>query len=99
MENIEAMLCAYVEGDLDEAGRAEIEKHLQDNPQHRKLIAELTATRDLVRGLPRVKAPVDAGESLRRQVERLILLDEGDSGVAAPIHGARRWPQVLAAAA
>ena len=30
MENIEAMLCAYIEGDLDEAGRAQIEKHLID---------------------------------------------------------------------
>ena len=61
MENIEAMLCAYIEGDLDAAGRAQIEKHLQDHPQHRKLIQELSAMRDLVRGLPRVKAPMEIG--------------------------------------
>jgi len=50
------MLCAYIEGDLDEAGRAQIEKHLSENPQHRKLMAELAAMRELVQALPRVKA-------------------------------------------
>jgi hypothetical protein len=98
MENIEAMLCAYIEGDLDAAGRAQIEKHLQDHPQHRKLIQELSAMRDLVRGLPRVKAPMEIGESLRGKVERSILLgDSGDSSPQSP--GGNRWPQVFAIAA
>jgi hypothetical protein len=98
MENIEAMLCAYIEGDLDAAGRAQIEKHLQDHPQHRKLIQELSTMRDLVRGLPRVKAPMEIGESLRGKVERSILL--GDSGETdqESAHG-NRWPQVFAIAA
>ncbi|MGD0461998.1 MAG: hypothetical protein ABSB74_05885 [Tepidisphaeraceae bacterium] len=98
MENIEAMLCAYIEGDLDAAGRAQIEKHLQDHPQHRKLIQELTAMRELVRGLPRVKAPMELGESLRGKVERSMLL--GDTG-DTPQQSARgnRWPQVFAIAA
>ena len=42
-ENIEAKLCAYVDGELDEAGRAEIEAHLAANVQHRQLIEELKA--------------------------------------------------------
>jgi hypothetical protein len=98
MENIEAMLCAYIEGDLDAAGRAQIEKHLQDHPQHRKLIQELSAMRDLVRGLPRVKAPMEIGESLRGKVERSILL--GDSGdTEEQSERGNRWPQVFAIAA
>jgi hypothetical protein len=98
MENIEAMLCAYIEGDLDEAGRAQIEKHLQEHPQHRKLIETLTATRDLMRDLPRAKAPPDVGEWLHGQVERSILLDDSAS---IPIQRAKpsRWPQWLGVAA
>ena len=37
-ENIEARLCAYVEGDLDEQGRVEIERHLEAHPNHRRLL-------------------------------------------------------------
>ena len=47
-EIIEAKLCAYIDGDLDPEGRAEIEKHLEANPQHRRLLESLKATRDLV---------------------------------------------------
>jgi hypothetical protein len=98
MENIEAMLCAYVEGDLDAAGRAQIEKHLQEHPQHRKLMDDLIAMRDMVRSLPRVKAPMDVGESLRGQVERSILLDDS-AGRAEPTEPGSRWPQLMAIAA
>jgi hypothetical protein len=98
MENIEAMLCAYVEGDLDAAGRAQIEKHLQDHPQHKKLMDDLIAMRDMVRSLPRVKAPMDVGESLRGQVERSILLDDS-VGRVEPTEPGSRWPQIMAIAA
>jgi hypothetical protein len=98
MENIEAMLCAYVEGDLDAAGRVQIEKHLQDHPQHRKLLEELIAMRELVRGLPRAKAPMDVGDSLRQKVERSMLLE--DSPAAAPSRqSVDRWPQFFGIAA
>jgi hypothetical protein len=98
MENIEAMLCAYVEGDLDAAGRAQIEKHLQDHPHHRKLLEELIAMRELVRGLPRAKAPMDVGDSLRQKVERSMLLE--DPVAAAPSRqGVDRWPQFFGIAA
>jgi anti-sigma factor RsiW len=98
MEDNEAMLCAYIEGDLDAAGRAQIEKLLQDNPQHRKLLAELTAMRDLVRGLPRVKAPMDLGDSLRQRAERSMLLD-GPGAVVPQRERMSRWPQFFAIAA
>ena len=48
-EQIEAKLCAYLEGELDEQGRAEIEKHLEQHPAHRKLLSEVGKTRGLLR--------------------------------------------------
>src|SRR5207237_9303442 len=73
-EQIEAKLCAYLEGELDEQGRAEIEKHLQANPAHRKLLAEVAGTRDLVRGLPREAAPADLCATLQGHLARSVLL-------------------------
>jgi hypothetical protein len=97
-ENIEAKLCAFVDGELDEAGRAEIEQHLVANPQHRQLMQELMKQRALLRELPRVKAPEDLLESVQNQMERSVLLDADTSGrgVAGRIS---RWPQFFAAAA
>lgn len=40
-EQSEAKLLAYLEGELDPAGVAEIEKHLEAHPQHRKLLDEM----------------------------------------------------------
>lgn len=97
-EQIEAKLCAYVDGELDAAGRAEIEAHLQANPQHRQLLAELVAQRDLLRGLPRDRAPEDLFDAFQTQLERSVLLDrtEPDVAVAGKIN---RWPQILSVAA
>jgi hypothetical protein len=99
-ENIEAKLCAYVEGDLDEEGRAEIERHLDAHPNHRRLLAELTATRDLLRYLPRENAPTDLAETFNAQLERSALLDGPSADPAAPtIHAANLLPRLLALAA
>src|SRR5439155_5967730 len=97
-EQIEAKLCAYVDGELDAAGRAEIEAHLEANPQHRQLLAELMEQRELLKALPRAKAPDDLYESFQTQLERSVLLDHREP--AAHIAGRiNRWPQVFAAAA
>src|SRR5687768_7229206 len=111
-ENIEAKLCAYVDGELDEAGRAEIEAHLVANPQHRTLMTELMQQRDLLGALPRERAPEDLFEAMTNQLERSVLLDGdaptgtagggGGGGGAGAAHVAGRinpWPQVFAAAA
>jgi anti-sigma factor RsiW len=68
-ETIEARLCAYVEGELDEQGKAEIEKHLLANPHHRRLLDELSAQRTLLRRLPRDPAPPELAESFKRHHE------------------------------
>lgn len=93
-EIIEAKLCAYVDGELDPDGRAEIEKHLEANPQHRRLLESLRATRDLLKWLPREPAPPELAETLNGQLERSVLLDDDQE--------TRQWhvfPRILAAAA
>jgi protein involved in polysaccharide export with SLBB domain len=99
-EQIEAKLCAYLEGELDDAGRAEIEKHLQQNPAHRKLLAEVGMTRDLLRVLPREPAPPDICEAFQGQLERAALLgDPNDDVVGGASLKVNRWPQYFAVAA
>src|SRR3954469_4853048 len=99
VEEIEAKLAAYVDGELTPAERVEIETYLQTNPSHRSLLQDLVAHRDLLRKLPREKAPGDCTEGFQGQLERDILLG-GDELTRAR----RRWrihysPQLLSAAA
>ena len=56
------------------AERVEIEKHLQANPQHRRLLEELRRTSVLLRGLPREVAPAELSEVFNAQLERSVLL-------------------------
>ena len=93
-EIIEAKLCAFIDGELDAEGRVEIEKHLEANPQHRRLLESLKATRDLIKWLPREAAPPEVAETLNGQLERSVLLDS-DSEFLRP----NIWPRVMAAAA
>ena len=79
-EDIEAKLAAYVDGDIDPAGRAEIEKHLAGNPRHRELLTEfIPASADLLRALPRDMAPADVAETINSQLERAVLLGDVDN--------------------
>lgn len=93
-EIIEAKLCAYVDGELDPDGRAEIEKHLEANPQHRRLLESLRATRDLLKWLPREPAPPELAETLNGQLERSVLLDDDQETSQRHV-----FPRILAAAA
>lgn len=93
-EIIESKLCAYIDGELDPEGRAEIEKHLEANPQHRRLLESLKATRDLLRWLPREPAPPELAESLNGQLERSVLLDYDGESLRPRI-----FPRIFAAAA
>src|SRR5947208_9287383 len=98
-EEIEAKLAAYVDGELTPAERVEIETHLVNNPSHRALLDDLTLHRNLLRSLPREKAPGDCTEGFQGQLERDILLGGNELTQAR-----RRWriqysPQLLSAAA
>jgi hypothetical protein len=98
-EIIEAKLCAYIDDELDAAGRAELEKHLAANPQHQRLIEELRRTSGLLRTLPRDSAPPDLAEGFNMQLERSVLLGGVAEDVAAADLKSPRWPQLVAMAA
>src|SRR4051812_44411878 len=98
-EHIEAQLCAYIDGELDAKGRAEIEKHLANNPQHQRLIAGLIESRAMMRALPRERAPEDILESVQHSLERSVLLaDVEDDAITMPRRIVRGSHMMLAAA-
>jgi hypothetical protein len=98
-EKIEAQLCAYIDGDLTDAERAEIERHLEANPHHRDLIRELQQTRALLQTMPRASIPGELNESLTGQLERSSLLDPHDEDETRSLVRINRWPQFTAVAA
>ena len=97
-EQIEAKLAAYVDGELSDVERAEIELHLQKNPAHRELLAELMEQRQWLAQLPRDAAPADVSEAIHGQLERSVLLDGAGEEETATLK-INRWPQVMALAA
>ena len=97
-ENIEAKLTAYIDGELDAADRAEIEKHLAANPTHRKLLNDLQQLRSYLGDLPREKAPSELVETLQGQMERSALLDGAADEVVLTLRQ-NRWPQFVSVAA
>src|SRR5436305_7337267 len=98
-EKIESQLCAYIDGELDDSERAEIEKHLDANPQHKALISELRAASGLLKDFPRAKVPGDLNEGLTGQLERSVLLNPSDEESGDAALRIRRWPQFTAVAA
>jgi len=98
-EQIEAQLCAYIDGELGDAERAEIERHLATNPQHKALIAELRRHSGLLQDLPRKSAPLELNEALCGQLERSALLNPSQEEASQNVLTINRWPQITAVAA
>jgi hypothetical protein len=96
-EATEAKLCAYLEGELPPQERGEIEQHLNANPQHRKLLADLAQTREWIRAIPHEPAPAELAEAFQGQIERSMLLDDPRQRKA--IFSITRWPQLAMIAA
>ena len=83
-EHIEAKLAGFIDGDLPDADRAEIEAYLDGNPAHRTLIDEMRRQKQVLTQLPRATAPPEVLDHLQGYLERAALL--GD----APAPGAMR---------
>lgn len=102
-ENIEAKLCAYIDGELTDAERADIDRHLATNPDQKRLLSmlqDLRENRRVLRDLPRESAPAEMAEAMQAQMERSALLDDDEpverEGVIGRIG---QWPQAMSAAA
>lgn len=98
-EEIEAKLAAYIDGTLDDAGRAEIVKHLANNPTHARLLEDLAQGRQLLSALPREPAPPEIYEAIQAQLERRMLLDETAQQSAAAEARGSVWARRMAIAA
>lgn len=93
-DEFEAQLSAYLDGELSERQRAEVEGRLASDLQARRLLDELKATIKAVQGLPRATASDELLESLRTRMERRALLGEGGAAERPPARRsgpALRW--------
>jgi hypothetical protein len=97
-ENFEK-LEAYIDGALDEPSRMEMERQIALNPQLKRMVAELSMTRDWVRALPLAKAPPEVIETFQGQLERAALLGDDGPGERDVIARIDRWPQFMSVAA
>ena len=94
----EARLCDYLEGDLDPAGRAEVERRLAASPRERALVADLLRQRSALRDLPMPAAPPEVYDDVMNGLERSALLDPGPRDIAGAAVRIR-WTRLLAVAA
>jgi anti-sigma factor RsiW len=91
------VLSAYLDGELTDAERAEVEATLAQSPEWRAELAEVRAARDALRGLPERDAPDGFWDAVYAGVA-------DDDAVVVPITAARserrrRWGWLAASAA
>ena len=70
------LLSAYIDGELTERERAQVERRLRDDPQAKQLVAELQGLSETVRSLPRETVGADLRDSVLQQAERSMLLGD-----------------------
>ncbi|MBI5762335.1 MAG: zf-HC2 domain-containing protein [Planctomycetes bacterium] len=70
-------LTAYLDGELTEAERAEVEQLLARDAEARELLEELRETARLIGSVPKEFAGMGFNEAVRARLERSSLLDEG----------------------
>lgn len=95
-------LSAYLDGELDDEQRGEIEALLEQDPSAQRLLDELRMTAALVADLPRAEASDDLLESLSGRMERQALLDDAVQAQQPPPErswSGLRWLAVAAVAA
>jgi len=100
--NLDDRLSAYLDDELSDAERAEVEMYLASSEDARRTLAELRRTTELLRSLPRGKAPADMVELLTAQMERNELLGDisaPPSRVRSPVPNLGRWLASAAAIA
>ncbi|MFW6061392.1 MAG: zf-HC2 domain-containing protein [Planctomycetota bacterium] len=73
-EDIRSKLSAYLDGELPEAEYEIVRRALEADPGMAEQLDQLRQTRDLVRKLPRLRAPDDFATSLLTKAERRTLL-------------------------
>jgi anti-sigma factor RsiW len=101
------MLSAYLDGELTDAERAQVETQLASSPEWRQELAEVRSARDAVRGLPERDAPAGFWDAVYAHVAADTDDEVNDDVVvpiavpitAAPSHPRRHWAWIAASAA
>lgn len=62
----------FLNGELDEAAREEIEQHLCDCPECRKCVASLRKTVDVLKRSPRETVPADTKRRIREALRSCL---------------------------
>lgn len=91
-------LSAYLDGELTPQERRSVEERLAADPAARKLLAELRAQRDMIRGLPQLPIPRDLSRSVVTLAQRRRAGEQsptGESPLAASVGEAPRTVQTL----
>ncbi len=99
-QNIDELLNAYLDDELDEIRQTELKRLLQDDGNMQARLAALAACRGLIAALPAEKAPANTLEAIRARLERKVLLDEysrSTESFAGKRHLMYRWALTAAA--
>lgn len=92
------LLSAYFDHEVTSAERAAAEQWLEESPEARTELDEIGALSDLLRSLPRERAPDHLVQSTLQRAERETLLPKAAAAVAPVVAAARRqreWLVVL----
>jgi len=81
---LESQLSAYIDGELTDTERAEVEAFLADDAQARQVLAELRATVAGLHSLPRAKTSGDLMADMRSRLERQALLGNAPTAGMTP---------------
>lgn len=97
-DNLDELLSAYLDGELTETERAEVDALLKQDVSVRRRLEALQGTVELISALPRRSAPPSLMEDVMSRLERDELLE--DLNTSRPRRGWQRpWLSVLASAA
>src|SRR5687767_14842318 len=98
-QHLESQLSAYLDNELSERERLEVEAFLAEYADARALLTELRATISVVQKLPRAKASEQLVERLRTRMERDALLGPAHVDEPAQRGSFAFGPRWIAAAA
>lgn len=96
------MLSAYLDNELSDAERALVEKHLEEQPDSRRLLAELSGIREAIQTLPRKSLGPNFSSTVMEAVTRLgpaSIETQSSEGKSKPWQGRSRGRWIVSLAA
>ncbi len=95
-EKIREQRSGYLDGELKDADRRAVDRALADDPELARELSELKRVRELLRDLPRTRAPREFVSQVLGRAERKQLVGIAPAGASA---GGSPWTRLVASAA